>query len=84
MQTLKGNCASFRITNRCTGRRPAPVTLRLQLAALDTAQSLDDMDVPGYRLSPESWLAMQHSFDLWLAKKTADLSEVQKVQFEAA
>jgi proteic killer suppression protein len=24
--------------------------LRLQLAALDTAQSIDDMDIPGYRL----------------------------------
>ena len=24
--------------------------LRMQLAALDTAQSIDDMDVPGYRL----------------------------------
>lgn len=24
--------------------------LRLQLAALDTAQTIDDMDVPGYRL----------------------------------
>lgn len=24
--------------------------LRMQLAALDTAQSLDDMDIPGYRL----------------------------------
>jgi len=24
--------------------------LRLQLAALDTAQSVDDMDIPGYRL----------------------------------
>lgn len=34
--------------------------------------------------SPESWLAMQHNFDLWQAKKTADLSEVQKVQFETA
>ncbi len=34
--------------------------------------------------SPESWLAMQHNFDLWQAKKTADLSGVQKVQFEAA
>jgi addiction module HigA family antidote len=32
----------------------------------------------------ESWLAMQHNFDLWNAKKTADLSNVQKVQFEAA
>lgn len=26
--------------------------LRLQLAALDTAQSIDDMSVPGYRLHP--------------------------------
>ena len=24
--------------------------LRVQLAALDTAQSMDDMDIPGYRL----------------------------------
>ena len=32
----------------------------------------------------ESWLAMQHNFDLWNAKKTADLSNVQRVQFEAA
>lgn len=34
--------------------------------------------------SAESWLVMQHNFDLWQAKKTADLSDVQKVQFEAA
>ena len=33
--------------------------------------------------SPESWLAMQHDFDLWRAKKTANLSRVQKIQFEA-
>ena len=26
--------------------------LRMQLAALDTAQSIDDMDIPGYRLHP--------------------------------
>lgn len=26
--------------------------LRLQLAALDTAQSIEDMDVPGYKLHP--------------------------------
>ncbi len=26
--------------------------LRLQLAALDTAQSIDDMSIPGYRLHP--------------------------------
>jgi addiction module HigA family antidote len=34
--------------------------------------------------SPESWLAMQHSYDLYQAKKVADLSEVQKVEFDAA
>ena len=26
--------------------------LRMQLAALDTAQAIDDMDVPGFRLHP--------------------------------
>ena len=26
--------------------------LRLQLAALDSAQSIDDLDIPGYRLHP--------------------------------
>lgn len=34
--------------------------------------------------SPESWLAMQHNYDLWQAKKTADLSDVRKLDFEAA
>ena len=34
--------------------------------------------------SAESWLAMQHNFDLWQAKETADLSDVQKVEFETA
>lgn len=34
--------------------------------------------------TPESWLAMQHNYDLWVARKTADLSAVQKVEFEAA
>ena len=34
--------------------------------------------------SPESWLAMQHNYDLCQARKTADLSQVQKVEFEAA
>lgn len=33
--------------------------------------------------SPESWLAMQHNYDLWQAKKSADLSDVQKIKFEA-
>ena len=34
--------------------------------------------------SPESWLAMQHNYDLWHAKQTTDLSDVQKVDFRAA
>jgi len=34
--------------------------------------------------SPESWLAMQRSFDLWHARRTADLSDVRKIDFEAA
>jgi addiction module HigA family antidote len=34
--------------------------------------------------SPESWLAMQHNYDLWHAKKTADLSAVRKMRFKAA
>lgn len=38
----------------------------------------------GLGRSPESWLTMQHNYDLWQTKKTADLSDVQKVDFEAA
>lgn len=34
--------------------------------------------------SPESWLEMQHNYDLWQAKKSANLSGVRKVKFEAA
>ncbi len=34
--------------------------------------------------SPESWLSLQHSFDLWRAKRSLDLSEVKKVDFRAA
>jgi len=38
----------------------------------------------GLGRSPESWLAMQHNYDLYQAKKVADLSGVQKVEFDAA
>ena len=34
--------------------------------------------------SPESWLAMQHNYDLWQTRKTTDLSNVRKVEFRAA
>ncbi len=33
--------------------------------------------------SPESWLAMQDNYDLWQARKSANLSHVRKIQFEA-
>lgn len=34
--------------------------------------------------SPESWLAMQYSHDLWLAKQRVKLTGVQKVRLTAA
>ncbi len=34
--------------------------------------------------SAESWLAMQHNYDLWNAKRTTDLSSVRPLRFEAA
>lgn len=34
--------------------------------------------------SPESWLAMQHTYDLWVARKTLSLSRVSKVELDAA
>jgi addiction module HigA family antidote len=33
--------------------------------------------------SPESWLAMQDNYDLWQARKSANLSQVRKISFEA-
>jgi addiction module HigA family antidote len=34
--------------------------------------------------SPESWLAMQHNYDLWQAKKKVRLGKVSKVNLNAA
>ena len=34
--------------------------------------------------SPESWLAMQHSHDLWQAKKNVDLRKVETMTLTAA
>jgi addiction module HigA family antidote len=33
--------------------------------------------------SPESWLAMQHNYDLWHARQSTDLSRVTPVEFAA-
>ena len=34
--------------------------------------------------SAESWLSMQDTYDLWVAKKVVKLSEVQKINLNAA
>ena len=34
--------------------------------------------------SPESWLAMQYSHDLWLARKRLNLDRVARASFKAA
>ncbi|TNC79592.1 MAG: addiction module antidote protein, HigA family, partial [Oleiphilus sp.] len=34
--------------------------------------------------TPESWLAMQDNYDLWQAKQSTNLGNVQAVSFEAA
>ena len=33
--------------------------------------------------SPESWLAMQDNYNLWQVRKSANLSQVRKIPFEA-
>ena len=33
--------------------------------------------------SPESWLAMQHNYDLWQARKALDRSHVTSIEFAA-
>ena len=34
--------------------------------------------------SPESWLAMQDSHDLWQARQTVELDAVERIDFRAA
>ena len=34
--------------------------------------------------SPESWLAMQHNYDLWQARKQVKLGDVKKIPLNAA
>lgn len=34
--------------------------------------------------TPESWLAMQDQYDLWLARQSVDLDAVQPIEFSAA
>ena len=34
--------------------------------------------------SPESWLAMQDAYDLWVARKKVKLTDVEKINLDAA
>lgn len=34
--------------------------------------------------SPESWLAMQDQYDLWVARGTVDLEGIKPIEFDAA
>jgi addiction module HigA family antidote len=34
--------------------------------------------------SPESWLAMQHAYDLWQARKNIELDKVHKIELSVA
>jgi plasmid maintenance system antidote protein VapI len=34
--------------------------------------------------TPESWLGMQHSYDLWQARKHVDLRKVRRLDVDAA
>jgi antitoxin HigA-1 len=34
--------------------------------------------------TPESWLAMQHNYDLWQARKRVDLRKVKRLDVDAA
>ena len=34
--------------------------------------------------SPESWLAMQHNYDLWQARQTVNLKAIRKIEFKYA
>ena len=36
------------------------------------------------RRTPESWLAMQHNYDLWRARKEVDLRRVKRLDVDAA
>ena len=34
--------------------------------------------------SAESWLTMQHNYDLWQAKQSVDLNEIRRIEFKYA
>ena len=57
----------FYETGKRSGIQPKHAKrLRLQLAALDTAQTIEDMDVPGFRLHPLKGRAKRR-WSIWVS-----------------
>ena len=57
----------FFATGKKSGIQPNHAgRLRLQLAALDTAETIEDMDVPGYRLHPLKG-QMKSRWSIWVS-----------------
>lgn len=61
----KGLCKLFDAGNTSGIQASHAKRLRMQLAALDTAQSIEDMDIPGYRLHPLRG-AMRGRWSIWV------------------
>jgi len=40
--------------------------------------------VPGIQAKHANWLAMQHAYDLWVARNNLDLGAVSKADLDAA
>ncbi len=62
----KGLRRYFETGNKSGIQAKQAARLRLQLATLDTARVIDDMDVPGYRLHPLKGRAKDH-WSIWVS-----------------
>ncbi len=75
------------------GVSPRSVALRLKVSPSTFSRIIKAQSAisPGMALrlskclgrSPESWLRMQDSYDLWQAKKSVDLSEIEPLAIQA-
>lgn len=79
--------APFRISSRqlASNLRVSPSTLSRLLkgeSGISPEMSLRLSKVLGR--SPESWLAMQDIYDLWVARNTVNLEDIHPLDFEAA
>ena len=79
--------APFRISSRqlAANLRVSPSTLSRLLkgeSGISPEMSLRLSKVLGR--SPESWLAMQDIYDLWVARNTVNLEDIHPLDFEAA